>query len=559
MNSWARPIGLTSLVLVVLTCSTENPPPSTFQPPHFCPGQAACLDEGDGILLVGAGSAVITSAVGEFLSLDVNNNAEFDPLDGDEFEDKNQNGQFDGEWIAGFGNGRAAAGVADQQWARAIALRQNQTTIVLVALDVVGYFFDEIELIREAVSDLEIDHLSISATHTHEARDTVGIWGLTEDITGINPDYMNYVRSQTEKAVREAIANLTQSKLRYTTVNTRDLPGGMIQYQSDSRDPQIIDDEIRVIHFLTPDNRSIAHLINWGSHPEYMGDENSLLSSDFPHWLRQGIENGVTGPDGKFTPGLNGMAAFFNGALGSQIGPGRVKLKTFDGTNVPKYSPNASETLGKQLAYYILKNLADSEKTITDDTAHIGFARESFFVDIQNRAYHTALLKKLFDRGTYNWDDELTLQPGENEPDIKSEVAIIDIGRAQIISVPGELDPALFVGGYDGSFTPKDTAIVNTSTRVKNPPDISQAPAGPYLRDLARESAEYVMLFGLTGDMLGYFVPEFDYKLHPYNPYFDEAEGDHYEETNSVGIDGWPNIETKLTALLKWRRLNTRK
>jgi hypothetical protein len=215
--------------------------------------------------------------------------------------------------------------------------------------------------------------------------------------------------------------------------------------------------------------------------------------------------------------------------------------------------------LGTQLAYYILRNLADTALTQSDDSAQIGFARESFFVDIQNRGYHTALLKGLFKRQSYNWDDELTLSPGMNEPDVKTEVAIIDIGRAQIISVPGELDPALFVGGYAGEFTPKNIPLVDTSTRIKNPPDLSLAPAGPYLRDQARLDAEYVMLFGLTGDMLGYFIPEFDYQLHPYNPYFDEAEGDHYEETNSVGIDGWPNIKNKITALLKWRRLQSRK
>ena len=81
----------------------------------------------------------------------------------------------------------------------------------------------------------------------------------------------------------------------------------------------------------------------------------------------------------------------------------------------------------------------------------------------------------------------------------------------------------------------------------------AEAPGAPYLRDLAREDAKHVYLFGLTNDMLGYFVPEFDYLLHPYNPYFDEAEGDHYEETNSVGIDGWPLVKTNLQSLLRWR------
>lgn len=558
LNSWIWKIGLTTTVLTALTCTTEDLSPNQFSPPSYCPGQKNCLAEGDNIFKAGAGKASITASPGEKLSLDVNGNAEYDPLDGDEFDDENQNGRFDGAWIAGFGNGRAASGVRDEQWARAIALTKNETTIVLVSLDVVGYFYDEVELVRESVADLNIDYVSISATHTHEARDTIGIWGLTEDDSGLDPSYMEYVREQIEVAIRAAVEGQRQASLRYTSLRTRDLPGGMIQYQSDSRDPQIIDDELRAIHFLDTQNISIATLINWGSHPEYLGDENSEFSSDFPHWLRRGIERGVTGPDGANQTGIGGIAVYFTGALGSQIGPGQAKLKTFSGDAVAKYSPEAAQVLGSQLAYYLLQNFSDETKTTSEDSAQLGFAREEFFIDIQNRAYHTALLKKLFDRKGYNWDDELTLIPGKNEPDVKTEIAIIDIGKAQIISVPGELDPALFIGGYDGSHTPKDTPIVDTSTRVKNPPDLSQAPEGPYLRDLARSDAEYVMLFGLSNDMLGYFVPEFDYELHPYNPYFDEAEGDHYEETNSVGIDGWPVIKKKLTALLNWRQLQMR-
>jgi hypothetical protein len=42
--------------------------------------------------------------------------------------------------------------------------------------------------------------------------------------------------------------------------------------------------------------------------------------------------------------------------------------------------------------------------------------------------------------------------------------------------------------------------------------------------------------------------------LHPTNPYFDEAEGDHYEETNSIGPNGWPRVKSELTKLLGWRR-----
>ena len=44
----------------------------------------------------------------------------------------------------------------------------------------------------------------------------------------------------------------------------------------------------------------------------------------------------------------------------------------------------------------------------------------------------------------------------------------------------------------------------------------------------------------------------YDYKLDDVLPYINEAEGDHYEETNSVGRDAVPLIEEMVTDLLEW-------
>src|SRR5690606_34852886 len=123
-------------------------------------------------------------------------------------------------------------------------------------------------------------------------------------------------------------------------------------------------------------------------------------------------------------------------------------------------------------------------------------------------------------------------------------------GRATMITVPGELDPALFVGGYDGSYTPAGVPIVDEER--ENPPDLSLAPSGPYLRDLARRDAEQVWLLGLTNDFLGYVIPSFDFQLAQSAPYLFEAPGAHYEETNSIGERGWPRVQDKLEQLLAW-------
>ena len=496
----------------------------------------------------------ITPEIGpltDVMTLDVDGNGEFEPFEGDVFEDRNGNGVFDGEWIAGFGNGRPASGVRDPQWARVLVLRNGDTTLAFASVDLVGYFFDEVVLIREALADTEIDFLSVSATHSHEARDTVGIWGVDLSTTGVSLEYNARVRDAIEEAARAALLDLRLANIQYASLRLRDQPGGMLRYVSDAREPWIIDDEVRLLRFLEAgDGPTIATLVNWGSHPEYMGSSNTELSSDFAHYLRQAIEDGVTGPDGAIEPGLGGMAIYFNGAVGSQIGPIGTQQSSWAGDPIPRNTLESAQAAGEQVGYFALRALGPGGGATTDAAAALSFRRRELLAKIQNRGYHVAVLQGLFVRSTYEWDPGGLLRPGVNEPSLLTEISVVDIGRAQILSVPGEIDPSLWVGGYDGSYTPAGVEIVDTS--LLNPPDLASAPAAPYLIDRMRSDAEMKMLFGLTNDEIGYFVPAYDYELDPRMPYLEEAPGDHYEETNSIGVDGWPTIEAQIHALLAW-------
>ena len=435
---------------------------------------------------------------------------------------------------------------------RAIALRYNQTTIVLASIDCIGYFLDDVDRVRARVADLDIDYVAIGATHTHEARDTMGIWGVDESSSGVDQAYMDAIEAQAAMAIRQAVADLRIARVQYAATRLADAPGGARRYVSDSRDPWIVDDELRLMRFEdAATNQTIATLVNWSSHPQYLGDSNQLLSSDFVHWLREGVEHGVMGPDGMVT-GIGGIAVFFNGAVGCQIGNERMEAQTWDAQPLERFGVETARVVGEQVAYFALQALGPTGGSVTDDTASLGFRNRRFDIDVENRGFHIAIIQELFaTRATYNWDTEQPLVPGRNEPDIRTEVGVIDIGRASLLTIPGELDPALFVGGYDGAFTPDGVDIVNLT--LENPPDLAAAPDPPYLRERVRQDAEYVFLLGLTNDEIGYFVPEFDYELSTSNPYIDDAPGDHYEETVSVGIDGWPRVKRELEALLAWQ------
>ena len=59
----------------------------------------------------------------------------------------------------------------------------------------------------------------------------------------------------------------------------------------------------------------------------------------------------------------------------------------------------------------------------------------------------------------------------------------------------------------------------------------------PLAQIAAQYGIETLMVVGLADDELGYIVPPGDFVLDDDLPYIQEAEGDHYEETNSVGRD----------------------
>ena len=524
-----------------------------FEPDHECPGGPGCEDVGDGVLHAGAAASAFTPVIDETTEIlldDVNGNRHYDAEEGDTFRDTNGNGVFDGVWIAGYSAGRPAVGVSDEQWARALVLRENETTIALVVLDVVGFFYDEALLVREALADAGVDYVMVASTHTHEAKDTVGIWGRSPFETGLDPAYQARVRDAAVRAVRDALAALTPVNVQYASLDLRDAPGGTLRYVSDSRHPRVLDDEVRVLRFVdaTDPAVTVSTLVNFGAHPEYAGSSNQLLSSDFAHWLRLSIEEGVVGPDGTPLPGVGGVAVFVNGALGAQIGPNEARHEAWDGTTPESGIPRAQNT-GEQLGWLVLSALSDGGGASTEETARLAFRTRTFYLDVQNKKYHFAAIGGLFSRTTHNWDEDRPISP-TNEPDVLTEIAVVDIGRAQFLVMGGELDPQLYLGGYDGAYTPDGAVLVDSS--IENPPDLSMAPPGPYLRDLMRDDATMRGVFGLTNDFLGYFIPSFDYLLASPGAYFDEAPGEHYEETNSLGPDAWPRMKLELEALLAW-------
>ena len=497
-------------------------------------------------------------------------------------------GYMQGGWIAGFNFSRVALPcpdelmppacegvecchsrlVHDPVWARVAVIEQGESRIAIVAVDTVGWFYSDVLRARAWVDDsLEIDWLLIAATHNHQTLDTFGIYGPgvagsdLPDISGVDSAWMEETYAHIAEGVAEAVAGLEDVDVYASNVDTgyEGLP------MRDSRDPYIFDDRITTVHFVregtTPGDAdaTLGTIINWHMHPEVLWGSNTLISSDFPHYVREYVESGLpedaegdsSAPE---VPGLGGVAVYISGAVGGLLFPGEhTEVVDRVGRVETGEDHHRASALGERLAEMILEAAPSAERM----EESLWFTTDELFLPIQNRQLQTGQFGlNLFARELYNWRliDGLL---GPRYPLLLSAVTQIRLGSIAFQTMPGEPFPELFVGGYDPDDSVSNPIIGDPfdlrcaedllppedgepdgfpcmiSPGNENPPDLSAPSAREgHLRE--RLPGDYEVIVGLGNDALGYLVPPYDFQTGLI-PYYQEAEGDHYEETNAVG------------------------
>lgn len=558
------------LIWLALACTkTPDDTATAYVPAVACPGSAGC-ESNSGPLFAGAAAVSITPpCFEEFVDLD--GNAEWDReeevLDcgcdrlcpGDDGYPGPDEGEGDGEaqvvWIAGFQNNRPASGVRDDLWARAVVFDQGDVRVAVVALDLVGWFRDDVLLMREQTDALDVDHLVVLSTHTHEGPDTMGIWGRTETSRGVDEDYRAWVRDQAVESVAQAVADLrevgtfTVGKVDASTYHpTR----GIENVLQDKRDPYVVDLDLGAAWIQDVNGDTIATLAHFGNHPEAMADENNLITSDYAHALRDGLENGVDwGPDGSARPGLGGTALFLTGSVGGMMTPLGITTLGGDGVDRREYTFEKTDSIGWLKAEMALDAIEQGQVV---DAPELTVAAHEFVFPVDNWGFQAMFITGILDRETVDWDPTQPIDD-DNVPYVRTEVDLIRIGPLELLTIPGELLPELAIGGYDGSHRGTTQSEV-VDPENPNPPDLSLAPEGPYLKE--RVGGEHVWLIGLANDELGYIVPEYDFQLDDVQPWFEEPDGDHYEETNSMGPQTAGILDAECDTLLEWVNDNQR-
>jgi len=406
--------------------------------------------------------------------------------------------------MAGFGQGRDATGVHDDLYARALVIEVGEASIALVALDLIGFFHDDVVRIREEIKarhpEVGAGYVMVCSTHTHAGPDLIGLW--TPAGVPLDPDYVARVRSEATNAVAEAWRARRPARLSFVSARLPDLV-------HDSRLPVVIDPTAVLMKADSADGRdTIATLVNFASHPESLGRGNTLLSSDYPGWTRHVLEEE-----------FGGVAIFTSGAIGGLLTPLGVGLTDpANGEAIPEKSFTLMQAYGDRLARALIAAWRASAEENGEGLSFVDRAT----LDVRSSALRVPLDNPRFIRGL----SEGRIRPREVGDDgtLKSEEAVVTLRAAgskeplaRLACVPGEIYPELVLGGIQD---PQDPGADFPGTPAERP-------LGPML------GSRHRLVVSLCNDELGYIIPMSEWDEKP--PFAYGRDSPQYGEMNSVG------------------------
>lgn len=408
-------------------------------------------------------------------------------------------------YLAGFGQNRQASGVHDDLYARCLALQAGTKPLVLCAVDSIGLFWDDVVKIRRKVSA----DVVVSASHDHQAPDTMGLWGPAQGQSGIHETYNQLVVDRTAEAANEALAKLEPARLRLASAKAPELD----TFIDDDRPPLVHDAELIAFMAENKSGKPIAVLVNWANHPETLGSKNTRITADYVGFLRARLEK-LAG----------GVAVFFNGAVGGMQSPLGTKLIHADtGARLEDGTFEKAEYIGQRVAGLAAAAIRGGRKVKVNS---IVYREKLISIPVQNPGF-----QKASDAGVFKGRK----QPGADGSG-SSPVGLARLshkGRPvlEIAMIPGEMYPELSLGGI-----------------LRDPgADFPDAPFEPPIKGMMK--APYKMLFGLANDEIGYIIPKVEWDEKP--PYLKGAQKRWYGEVNSVGPEAAGRIAAAFAELVK--------
>jgi hypothetical protein len=346
----------------------------------------------------------------------------------------------------GIGAGTPATGRRGELNARAMVFQQGETKVAVVQLDLIGFPSVLCARVHKQVPRIPADNILIGSSHTHSAPSCYGFPGPDGKVSG-DLKYIDFVCDQTAIAINQALDNLQAAQLKIATGEAK----GKIAYNYYA--PELYDPRMSVIQAVTPDGKTIGTLVNYAIHPEVLGSELGIVSPDLVGPLCDQLE-----------ADLGGMGMFMNGAQGGMI---TADNRLLDKPSDPlKGKFNDARTweeclrIGHLMASEAARIIKDAQ--LQTDPGLASYSKQVKF-PVESQLMWMIILGSPLK------------YPHNDDKSITTRMNLVNIGNAQILTIPGE-------------------ALPNIGYYIKR-----------------HMKGDHHLLFGLTNDAFGYILTKVDF------------------------------------------------
>ncbi len=265
---------------------------------------------------------------------------------------------------------------------------------------------------------------------------------------------------------------------------------------------------------------TLGTLIAWGNHPETLWGRNLLITSDFPHYLREYVEKGLYRGDSLLMKGTGGICIFLNGAVGGLMTTSPSVTVTDPITGGEHRAPTfgKADAQGKQLAMLSLRAMKKPETII--ENAGISLIAKTIFLPVNNKLFRLGASLGILNREFAGWMK------------MRSEVAVLKIGTLSFVTIPGEVYPEIINGGIEA---PAGQDFQTGPVEV------------PPVREMMKGKHKFII--GLGNDEVGYIIPKSQWDTR--KPFAYGKEKAQYGEINSLGPETGTIIHKALEKMLE--------
>ena len=194
-----------------------------------------------------------------------------------------------------------AEGIDMDLWVTALPLSDQQTTAIILDVDIQILTNQRADQIRSAVSQatgVPVQNIRASATHTHSGPVPYKSW-IEKGYEMVNPWFEDVARWSAEAAV-EALSGLQPIRLRAGRGRCNINTNRRAATQSGERFLGINSDgpcdyEVLVATLDSMDGKPLATLVNYACHPTIMGPLNRLITPDYPGAMKRVVEQAIGG------------------------------------------------------------------------------------------------------------------------------------------------------------------------------------------------------------------------------------------------------------------------